>query len=130
MYLAVLDLTCATRDLGCIVWDPSVQPPDPLVGALGFSGCSRWAQWLWHVGSVALHVWDLSSPTRDRTHGLCIARWILYRWATGEAPVASSRPGSFPRPFPLSPLSPIAFWLAVLSVHTSTCRCSAVFSVG
>ena len=29
-------------------------------------------------------MWDLNSPTRDRTH---IGRWIIYRWTTREVPV-------------------------------------------
>ena len=29
-------------------------------------------------------MWDLSSLTRDRTHILCIARWILNHWTTRE----------------------------------------------
>ena len=31
-------------------------------------------------------MWDLSSPTRDRTCVPCIGRWILYHWATREVP--------------------------------------------
>ena len=27
-----------------------------------------------------------SSPPRDQTHISCIGRWVLYHWATGEAP--------------------------------------------
>ena len=64
----------------------------------GFTSCSRWAQWLWLLGSrvqaqylqrtglVALqHVG--SSWTRDWTSVSCVGRWILYHWATREAPV-------------------------------------------
>ena len=29
-------------------------------------------------------MWDLSSPTRDRTHVPCIDRWILNHWTTRE----------------------------------------------
>ena len=32
-------------------------------------------------------MWDLSSPTRDRTRIPCIGRRILYHWTTGEVPV-------------------------------------------
>ena len=31
-------------------------------------------------------MWDLSSPTRDRTRVPCIGRRILYHWTTREAP--------------------------------------------
>ena len=31
-------------------------------------------------------MWDLSSPTRDWTHILCIARQILNHWTTKEVP--------------------------------------------
>ena len=29
-------------------------------------------------------MWDLSSPTRDRTHTICIGRWSLNHWTTSE----------------------------------------------
>ena len=32
-------------------------------------------------------MWDLSSPTRDRTHVPCIVRQILYHWTTREVTV-------------------------------------------
>ena len=51
------------------------------VAVLGVNGCD--IQQLWHTGLVALwHSGDLSSPTRDQTHILCIARWILNYWTT------------------------------------------------
>ena len=31
-------------------------------------------------------MWDLSSPTRDRTHTPCIGRRSLNHWATRKAP--------------------------------------------
>ena len=34
-------------------------------------------------------MWGLSSPTRDPSHVPCIARWILYHWATREVPIQS-----------------------------------------
>ena len=37
------------------------------------------------VGLVAPR-WDLSSPTRDKTH-ICTARQILNRWTTREVPI-------------------------------------------
>ena len=41
---------------------------------------------LWCLGLVAL--WHVeSSQTRDWTHVPCICRWILYHWATQEAPL-------------------------------------------
>ena len=33
-----------------------------------------------------LSMWNLSSPTRDQTRVLCIARWILSHWTTREVP--------------------------------------------
>ena len=32
-------------------------------------------------------MWDLSSPTRDRTHVPCIGRQILDHWTTREVPI-------------------------------------------
>ena len=34
-------------------------------------------------------MWDLSSPTRDPSHVPCIARWIIYLWATREVLIQS-----------------------------------------
>ena len=31
-------------------------------------------------------MWNLSSPTRDRTRVPCILRWILYHWTPREGP--------------------------------------------
>ena len=58
---------------------------------------STWAQQLWLPGSraQAQQLWrtDLEAPwhagsswIRDQTHVSCIGRWILYHWATREAP--------------------------------------------
>ena len=48
--------------------------------ALEHSGFSSWdAQ-----AELLQGMWDLSSPSRDRTHISCIARWILNHWATRE----------------------------------------------
>ena len=43
---------------------------------------------LWRISLVALRRVGLSSMTRDGTHGVvsCIARQILYHWATREVP--------------------------------------------
>ena len=47
----------------------------------GFSSCSTWAQWLWHMGLVApRHV--KSFWTRDQTHVPCTGRQILNHWTT------------------------------------------------
>ena len=35
-------------------------------------------------------MWDLSSPTRNRTRIPCIGRWILKHWTTREVPVCFS----------------------------------------
>ena len=49
----------------------------------GFSSCSTWAQWLWHMGLVApRHV--KSFWTRDQTHVPCTGRQILNHWTTRE----------------------------------------------
>ena len=34
-------------------------------------------------------IWDLNSPTRDRTHLPCIGRWILNHWTVREVPSCS-----------------------------------------
>ena len=50
-----------------------------LVAERGLQGA--WAQYLWHVGLVAL--WHVgSSWTRDRTHVPCIGRQIRNPWTT------------------------------------------------
>ena len=47
-----------------------------------------------------------SSWPRDRTHVPCIGRWILYHWATSEAPIP-----------PYSTLNAIAITVCVLLLH-------------
>ena len=44
-----------------------------------------WATVHWVV--VACGLWDLSFPTRDQTHVLCIVMQILYHLTTKEVPV-------------------------------------------
>ena len=41
------------------------------------------------VGPAQLlhNMWDVSYPTGDRTHILCIARQILNCWTTREVPI-------------------------------------------
>ena len=39
---------------------------------------------------VAISFSRVSSQPKDRTHVSCIGRWILYCWATGEAPALST----------------------------------------
>ena len=39
------------------------------------------------MGLVACGLWDLSFPTRDQTHVLCIVMQILYHLTTKEVPV-------------------------------------------
>ena len=48
-----------------------------LVEVLELSSCGVWA-YLPHG------MWDLCSPTRDRTRIPCIGRWILCHWTTRE----------------------------------------------
>ena len=40
------------------------------------------------LAQLPLSMWDLSSPTRDRTLLPCIGRWILNLWNTREVPPA------------------------------------------
>ena len=83
------------RHLPCSIWDLSLRRVGfSLVVVHGL--CS-----LWHAGSlVVAHglrscgaraslprgMWDLSSPTRDRTCVPCIGRHILNHWTTSEVP--------------------------------------------
>ena len=63
-----------------------------LVAACGIFPCGAQTLYLWHTGSVigagrlSCSVWNLSSPARDRTHVLCIARQILNHCLTREVP--------------------------------------------
>ena len=53
------------------------------VAVLGlFSSCGMRA--LEPMGLVTPGMWDLSSPTRDRTRVPCIGRWILNHCTTRE----------------------------------------------
>ena len=45
----------------------------------GFSSRGTWAY-------LPCGIWDLSSPTRDRTHVPCIGTWILDHWTIREVP--------------------------------------------
>ena len=38
-------------------------------------------------------MWDLSSPTSDRTHTPCIGRWSLHNWTAREVPSSGFRGG-------------------------------------
>jgi len=64
VYLAVSGLSCCTWDLS--LWCAGFS----LVVSVGLSSFSTRA--LSPCG-----MWDLSSPTKDQTHILCIERWIL-----------------------------------------------------
>ena len=55
-----------------------------LVVALGLQ--STWASVVAVSRLSCFTAWDLSSPTRDLTCVLCIARWILSNWTTREIP--------------------------------------------
>ena len=54
-----------------------------VLGHVGFSSCSTWAQQLWLMGLVALQPVG-SSHTRDRTHVFCTDRWILNHCTTSK----------------------------------------------
>ena len=82
MNLAVLGLSRSMRDLHFGIRDLSLQQ------AHGHCSCDARAQKLQCAGIVATqHVGSYSSPTRDRTHSLCIARQILNHWTTREIPI-------------------------------------------
>ena len=54
------------------------------LGHMDLSSCGTWAQYLWHMGFIALqHVG--SSWIRDGTSVPCIGRQILYHGTTREA---------------------------------------------
>ena len=57
----------------------SLQHAGSLVEAYEFSSCGTW-------GQLPRSMWDLSSPTRDRTCIPCIGRWIPDHWTTREFP--------------------------------------------
>ena len=54
-----------------------------LLRSMGFGACGFQQLWLPSLAAPR-HVG--SSPIRDQTHVSCIGRWILYHWATREAP--------------------------------------------
>ena len=64
----------AGSDLHCVRWDLSLRCVDSLIVAQGF---------------VARGIWDLSFPTRDWAHVVCIARWTLNCGDTKEVPVCA-----------------------------------------
>ena len=69
---------------------------------------------LWHVLVFWLWgMWDLRSPTRDRTHTLWIERWRLHHWTAREA---------LPRPFCREP-SDRYFIKVAPATLPSTCSC-------
>ena len=63
IYLAVLDLTCGTWEICCIMWDLLLQRMsiDSPAVMLELSSFSPWA-------SLLHGMWDLGSPTRNGTH--------------------------------------------------------------
>ena len=118
-FLAVLGLRCCTGFplvvvsgglLSCCGAGAS-QSTLPLLRSIGARACGlqelrlpgprAQAQWLWHMGLIALqHVG--SSRIRDQTHVSCIGRQILYHWATREVPglvfIADQLHWSFTKP--------------------------------
>ena len=104
------DIYLAALGLGYVMWDLSLQCIDSSCGVrppecTDFSSCGTRAL-PWRTGSiehswtsvVIVHglscstagVWDLSSPSRDRTCIPCIARWILNQCTTREVPGSGS----------------------------------------
>ena len=89
VYLFIIDLFLATLGALCYTW--------------AFSSCGAWAshfsgfprcQGQAHVQTSAVVIQELSCPghegasqTRDRAGVPCIARWILNRWTTRDAPM-------------------------------------------
>ena len=80
-FVVACRLFVATRGLlsSCGVW-ASLQLWRAGSRACGLSSCGAWSQ-------LPRGMWDLSSPTRDRTHVPCIGRWILNHWTTREVPI-------------------------------------------
>ena len=70
---------------------------------------------LWCFWSQGM--WDLSSPTRDRTHHPCTGRWSLNHWTTREGPYWTFR--SSPGPYPLDVSSTLLFWWTKMSPDTA-----------
>ena len=77
IYLAELGLNCGMQDLHCVMVGSFTATHRLLVVAYWLSSCGTQA---WLLCSM----WDLSSPTKDQTFILCIARQILQHWATRE----------------------------------------------
>lgn len=73
-------------------------------------------------------MWDLSLKPGIELHGLCVARWILYRWATGEVPAVFLILALLPVLF----LSPVSYRLASSSQcpTVALATVSAVFRAG
>ena len=99
LYLAVSGLSCGMQDLCCSVRDLLLRHVGSFVAACRLQ--STRALQLWYMGSRARGLsscsmraqltrgmWDLSSPTRDRTRISCIGRRILNHWTTREVPVS------------------------------------------
>ena len=57
--------------------------------SLRLLGSRAQAQKLWHIGLAPLRCMGSSQP-RDQTHIFYTGRWILYHWASREAPISAS----------------------------------------
>ena len=75
---SVLGLSCGRHNLRSIMWDLRFWGKDSLVWHMGLSNCGAWAWW-------PPGMWDLSTPTRDRTQVPCVGMWILNHWATRKS---------------------------------------------
>ena len=86
LFIWLSGLSCSRLDLGCIMRDLSLQHSDSLVWHVGsvitagrLSSCGTWIQ-------LPHGMWDLSSPTRNRTCIPCVARQILNHQITRGVP--------------------------------------------
>ena len=68
------------------VWSVGFRSCSPWAQQLHFPGSGAQVQWLWHVDSGTLR--RRSSWTRNCACVSCTGGWILYHWATREAPSA------------------------------------------
>ena len=98
-----------------------------LVGACGYLSLGHMDSLVTNSGSVVgVHglvspgLWDLSSPTRDRTWVPCIARWILNHWATREVPEFLVKLGQHHFPNGVDPETSAIYPLTPVSVPWDT----------
>ena len=77
-FLTASSLSFSVQDICCNMWGS-------LVAVHRLSSCDSRSCRI--QISLLCGMWDLSSPTRDQTHDLCIIRRILNQWTTREGPM-------------------------------------------